>query len=228
MTTPPSLSERIADGIVAVIRETGLAPGDALESSRDLARRFEVTVPTVREALRRLEGMDVVRFRHGSGIYVAEGLRRRLVVNPHAASSGLAPVLELVDARLMLEPPIAGAAARNRTDEQLAALEAAAGNSLVPQVGHERPARHFHTALAAASGNALVCEAIGALLDVRARDQIEIRRRYNDRERDHAEHLVILAAVRDRDEAAATALTRDHLQAIRDALRALAETPVPA
>ncbi|HEY9395440.1 MAG TPA: GntR family transcriptional regulator, partial [Nocardioides sp.] len=46
-----SLSERIADGIVAMIEAAGLEPGDALASSRELAKRFEVTTPTIREAL---------------------------------------------------------------------------------------------------------------------------------------------------------------------------------
>ena len=214
----PSLSERIADGIVDLIRADGLGPGDALISSRELAQRFEVTLPTVREALRRLEAMNVIRFRHGSGTYVDEGIARRLVVNPHGSGAGLDPVLELIEARIVLEPPVAGRAAARRDDEQLARLDAATRNALVPQRADERPAIHFHVALAAASGNALVAETLEALLHVRARDQIEIRRRYDDRERDHAEHVQILEAVRAGDVDAATTLTRDHLTSIRAAV----------
>lgn len=216
----PSLSERIADGIVDRIAAQGLVPGDPLQSSRTLAAEFEVTVPTVREALRRLEAVDVIQFRHGSGIYVGDGVRRRLVANPHAGG-GLASVLELVEARLLIEPGIAAAAAASRTDEQLSALEAATENALVPQRGRERPREHFHVALAAASGNALVCDTLTALLDVRARDQVEIRHRYDDRERDHAEHLEIVSAVSDRDPEAAEAITKAHLASIRDAIAAL-------
>jgi DNA-binding FadR family transcriptional regulator len=218
--TLPSLSQRIADGIVDRIGAQGLVPGDPLQSSRTLASEFEVTVPTVREALRRLEAVDVIQFRHGSGIYVGAGVRRRLVANPHVGGD-LASVLELVEARLLLEPGIAAAAAAYRTDEQLSALEAAARNALVPQRGHERPREHFHVALAAASGNALVCDTLSALLDVRARDQVEIRHRYDDRERDHAEHLEIVGAVADRDPDAAEAITKAHLASIRDAIAAL-------
>ena len=58
---------------------------------------------------------------------------------------------------------------------------------------------HFHVALAAASGNALLRETVEALLHVRAREQVEIRHRYNDRTRDHAEHVEIFEAVRDGD-----------------------------
>ncbi len=218
----PSLSERIADGIVELIRADGLQPGDALTSSRDLARRFDVTTPTVREALRRLEATDVIRFRHGSGTYVGDGISRRMMANPHVGAVDLESVLELIEARMVIEPQVAAAAALGRTDVDLAALDAAAGNALLPQQGQERPALHFHVALAAATGNRLLRETVEALLHVRARDQIEIRHRYDDRERDHAEHLEIRDAVRDGDADAAARLTRDHLVAIREALAATA------
>jgi len=219
-TTPIlSLSERIAEGIVALIHDDGLRPGDALLSSRDLARRFDVTTPTVREALRRLEATDVIRFRHGSGTYVGDGITRRLLANPYVGQPvDLDPVLELIDARLLLEPTIAAAAATNRTEEQLVALERASTNALVPQHADERPDLHFHVALADASGNRLVGETVSALLHVRSRDQVAIRHRYRDRDRDHAEHREILDAVRDQDAAAAFDITRRHLLSIRETL----------
>ena len=216
ITSPTSLTVRIADAVVEMIRADDLQPGDALASSRELAKRFEVTTPTVREALRRLEATDVIRFRHGSGTYVGDGAGRRLLFNPHGRRGGAESVLELVEARLMIEPQVAAAAARSRTDEALAALEAAAANALEPQRGDERPALHFHVGIAAATGNHLVRETVEALLHVRAMDQVEIRHRYDDRERDHAEHRQILTAIRDRDADAAAALTTAHLQTIRD------------
>lgn len=219
----PSLSERIADGIVELIRADDLGPGDPLASSRELAKRFDVTTPTIREALRRLEAVDVIRFRHGSGTYVGDGMRRRLLANPHTGTTDSASILELVRARAVLEPPIAAAAATHRTDEQLALLTAAAENALRPQRGDERPDLHFHVALAAASGNPLLADTIDALLHVRAAEQVAIRHGYADRERDHREHLDIVAAVRDRDPDAAAALTAAHLTAIDEALRARSE-----
>ncbi|MFJ6569117.1 FadR/GntR family transcriptional regulator [Streptomyces sp. NPDC091292] len=213
-----SLSERLADDIVEIIRAEGLAPGDALASSRELARRFEVTTPTVREALRRLEATGVVEFRHGSGTYVGPGSERRLLANPHLPRSNRESVLQLVEARLVIEPAVAAEAARIRVPEALGQLETAASNALYPPEESLRRSVHFHVALAATSGNPLLRETVEALLQVRARDQVEIRHRYNDRARDHAEHLEILTAVREGDADAAERLTRDHLHAIRDAV----------
>jgi DNA-binding FadR family transcriptional regulator len=213
-----SLSERLADSIVDIIRDEQLAPGEALASSRDLAKRFDVTTPTVREALRRLEATGIVEFRHGSGTYVGAGIDRRVLANPHRPRIDRASVLELVEARLVLEPAIAGAAALARTPESLSRLETATENALRPPAGDTRPAVHFHVALAAATGNSLLEESVEALLHVRVQQQIEIRHRYDDRARDHAEHVEILAAVRDGDATAAETLTRQHLQSIRTAI----------
>jgi GntR family transcriptional regulator, transcriptional repressor for pyruvate dehydrogenase complex len=215
-----SLSARLADDIVDIIRSQHLGPGDALASSRELARRFDVTTPTVREALRRLEATQVVEFRHGSGTYVGPGIERRVLANPHLPRSSRRSVLELVDARLVVEPAIAAAAARDRRPDALERLHTASANALHPPHEAYRQATHFHVALAAASGNPLLQETVEALLDVRAREQVEIRHRYNDRERDHAEHIEIYEAVRDQDAEAAETLTRRHLAAIRTAIEA--------
>lgn len=213
-----TLSERLADSIVAIIHDEQLSPGQVLASSRDLAKRFDVTTPTVREALRRLEATGIVEFRHGSGTYVGDGISRRVLANPHRPRIDRESVLELVDARLVIEPAIAAAAARARDEAALERLEEAATNALRPQDGDSRPETHFHVALAAASGNGLLAESVDALLAVRVRQQIEIRHRYDDRERDHAEHLRILAAVRDGDAGDAERLTREHLASIRAAI----------
>ena len=215
-----TLSERLADDIVSIIREDRLAPGDLLASSRELARRFSVTTPTVREALRRLEATGVVEFRHGSGTYVGPGVDRRLIANPHRPSIDQESVVELVDARLVLEPAIAEAAARTRDPDGLRQLEAAVTNALHPPSGDVRPAVHFHVALAATTGNDLLRETVEALLHMRVREQIEIRHRYDDRARDHAEHVRILEAVRAGEAELAHRLTADHLASIRSAVRA--------
>ncbi|OZM79132.1 FadR/GntR family transcriptional regulator [Pseudonocardia sp. MH-G8] len=219
MTRGETLSERLADQIVEIIRSERLAPGDVLASSRDLARRFEVTTPTVREALRRLEATGAVEFRHGSGTYVGPGVDRRLLANPHRPGTSPDAVLELVEARLVLEPSIAATAARTRDAGGLAQLEDSVTNALHPPRGDLRPAVHFHAALAATTGNALLRETVEALLHVRVREQIEIRHRYDDRERDHAEHVRILDAVRGGDADLAHRLTAEHLASIREAVR---------
>ncbi|WP_231920364.1 FadR/GntR family transcriptional regulator [Microlunatus soli] len=224
ITPPPtslsrtdSLSGRLADAILDLIRTDGLTTGDAIPSARTLASRFEVTTPTIREALRQLEATGAVELRHGSGTYVGPTIDRAVMVNPHRAPLTKESVLELIGARELIEPDTAAAAALARTDDQLRRLELASGNALNPP-GDRPVAYHFHIELAAATGNRLMRELIESLILVRGRQQRAIRRLYDERERDHREHLEILAAVHDRDPAQARQLTRDHLAHIREAI----------
>ena len=176
-----SLSERLADNIVEIIRSERLGRGDALASSRELARRFGVTTPTVREALRRLEATGVVEFRHGSGTYVGPGIGRRLMANPHLPRSTRASVL-----RTRRGPAGAGAGRRGGGGRTArcrgrAGVGAAAANALHPPEG--RCGQRCTSTSRWRPRAATPCsrEAVEALLHVRARDQMEIRHRYNDR-----------------------------------------------
>jgi len=226
---PAGLSDRLTEGLLGLISEQGLAPGDALPTVRALAARFEVTTPTIREALRRLQATDAVRLRHGSGIYVGPGIHRTLLPNPNLAPLGAELVVALVEARLTIEPGIAALAALHRTEDQLRRLERATETAR-----RARPVRdpadatrpmNFHRELAAASGNRVLFEVVDSLLAARRDEQRAVRRLIDDRHRDHAEHLAIFAAVRDRDPVAAERLTRDHLAQLRDAVAGRTGTP---
>ncbi|GMA41307.1 GntR family transcriptional regulator [Mobilicoccus caccae] len=212
------MSERLAQDIADMIHRDHLRPGDSLQPARALAAHFDVTTPTIREALRRLEAASIVELRHGSGTYVGKGVDRAVMANPHQAPITREAVLELAEARLTLEPRIAAAAATNRTPDALERLELATCNALTDPRHGVRPALHFHVELAGCTGNSLIQQTIDALLEVRSSEQVEIRFAYGDRERDHAEHLEILAAVREQRSEDAEALTRVHLAHIRDAI----------
>ena len=208
-----SLSERLADGLLDLIAEQRLAPGDALPTVRNLATRFGVTPPTIREALRRLQATDAVQLRHGSGVYVGPGVLRTLMPNPNSAPIQDEQILYLIEARLAIEPSIAALAAEYRTEEHLANLESAVDTALQTEA---TPRRNFHRDLASASGNPVLFEVVDSLLAVRRREQRFLRRLIPDRARDHDQHRAIFAAVRDNDPIAAADLTRQHLTELRD------------
>lgn len=207
----PSLSERLADGLLDLIAEQRLVPGDPLPTVRNLAVRFGVTPPTMREALRRLQATDAVRLKHGSGVYVGEGVLRTLMPNPNSAPIQDEQILYLIEARLAIEPSIAALAAIHRTDEQLAVLESAVDTAL-----QDRPRLNFHRELASASGNPVLFEVVDSLLAVRRREQRVLRKMIHDRTRDHDQHRAIFAAVQAKDPVTATELTRQHLTELRD------------
>ncbi|MCI9888474.1 FadR family transcriptional regulator [Micrococcales bacterium 31B] len=223
MVEATTLSERLSRQIIATIRDHNLEVGQALPSARALAERFDVTVPTVREALRRLEATDAIELRHGSGTYVGPSIDRRILAGPYYDPADLVAAAELLDARIAIEPGIARLAAERRGDSELAALDASLANAL--QAESAGVDRNFHTRLAAASRNRALSETLESLLTIYARAQQVARLNY-DREHDHAEHHAIVTAIRDADPDAAARLTERHLRNIRTAL--LGEAPAPA
>ncbi|MFI5729692.1 FadR/GntR family transcriptional regulator [Kribbella sp. NPDC051587] len=220
-----SLLDDLAASMLELMADRKLAPGDPFESVRALAARFQVAVPTVREALRRLEATGAVVLRHGSGVYVGPNVGRLVLANPLALKPTAERLVELVQARALIEPPIAALAAHTRSEAALAQMEADLGKAaeLIAARDHDRLAEvnmDFHRALAQASGNATLAEVVESVTVVNVREQLQIQLIHGDRETDLAEHRAILTAVRAGDAVLAEQLTRAHLEGVLEVLRA--------
>ena len=61
------MSKQIADAIRSAILQGKLVVDEQLPSEHELAKRYGVSRPTVREALKRLAAQNLVRTRPGSG-----------------------------------------------------------------------------------------------------------------------------------------------------------------
>jgi GntR family transcriptional regulator, transcriptional repressor for pyruvate dehydrogenase complex len=231
---PPSLADALTERMLDLIRSTGLGPGDRLPSARELSQRFAVTTPTLREALRRLEATGAIQLRHGSGIYVGADLERVVIPNPNVRELEADRLLQLLDARLLIEPPLAGRAARLSEPADIDLLrtildQAGADLSGVGAPGTEtsdadasaaearlhRTNMTFHREVAGVAGNSVLCEVIDSLLSVHASEQREIQRIFDDRVRDFEEHTAILAAIEAGAEREAESLMRSHLADIK-------------
>ncbi|GAA3439025.1 FadR/GntR family transcriptional regulator [Kutzneria kofuensis] len=208
------LSDRLVDGLLELISEGALGPGDSLPTVRELAQRFAVTTPTIREALRRLQTTDAVRMRHGSGIYVGDGIHRMLMPNPNSTPLKDEHIVQLVEARLTIEPGIAALAAANRTVDDLERL-ARAVDTAKRAAEDNRPKLNFHRELAAASGNQVLFEVVDSLLAARSREQRALRAQIENRARDYEQHVAIFLAVESGDVEQARHLTEQHLHDLR-------------
>ena len=111
-------SEQVAVEIQHYIQQEGLGPGDFLGREEDLAAEFGVSRPTLREALRLLASGNLIRATKGpgGGIFVArtaeEGMSRSLSdAIAMMLETGTVTLDELLEARLLLEVPLAGLAA---------------------------------------------------------------------------------------------------------------------
>ncbi len=70
----------IAEDLAKMIRQQKLPPDTRLPSESQLAGQYQVTRMTVRKGLDLLQGQGLIYSRHGQGIFVASGQRKRPVI----------------------------------------------------------------------------------------------------------------------------------------------------
>jgi GntR family transcriptional repressor for pyruvate dehydrogenase complex len=225
-----SLSDALIDRVVDLIRSEGLGPGDRLPAARDLAKRFAVATPTIREALRQLQATGAIDIRHGSGMYVNAALDRIVIANPNLPALDVDQLVELIDARLVIEPHLAGLAARRSGPASTAVLRRALDTAERHLADGNDARLHeanmaFHRAVATASGHRILHEVLDSLLSVHAGEQREILLIFDDRSRDHDEHRAVLAAIEAGSEELACDLMRRHLEDVAAAVARRRSTP---
>lgn len=72
------LSDVIMARIEAMIVDGLLASGERLPSERDLAHQFQVSRPSLREAIQKLEARGLIERRQGGGTYVCDTMQQRV------------------------------------------------------------------------------------------------------------------------------------------------------
>src|SRR3954464_10512641 len=174
--TRSDASELIALEIRRYLEQQDLQPGDRIGTERELAAEFGVSRPTLREGLRLLASSHLIRVGRGrsGGIFVARtpsgGVSRNVsesIARMLAAES--VSLSELLDARLFLEVPLAGLAARHAGPDTGArlqeAIEAAEGNAPGTEPFNTADGS-FHRILAETAGNPLLQAFTGWILDI--------------------------------------------------------------
>ena len=119
----PKLSDVIEQQLEYLILEGTLRPGEKLPPERELAKQFDVSRPSLREAIQRLEAKGLLLRRQGGGTFVQTNLWQSF-------SDPLAELLadhpesqfDLLETRHALEGIAAYYAALRGTDEDLARI----------------------------------------------------------------------------------------------------------
>lgn len=217
-----SLADKLAQQIWQLIQTSGYKAGDRLPTIMDMAQQFKVGHPTVREALRKLETMGAVEIRHGSGVYVTRSDDVLVLASPgYAGEVSKKLLLDLIQARIPIEMQSVALASRNALPEHLEEMRtllASAGRSLDDDALLNRINMTFHRQIALASGNKVLTQLLDVLRELFAEEQRLILDIFGSRNRDHEEHLEILAALESRDEPLAVERMRSHLEGVHQAL----------
>src|SRR5437868_3983970 len=216
-----SLSDRLARQIRGSIQGGDFHRGDRLPPIMEMARRFGVGHPTIREALKKLEAMGVVEIRHGSGVYVSRSEELLVLASPDYAGTLTKKLLiDLITARISLEVQSAVDAVRNATPENLLEMRrllSTAAHTFTDDDLQHTTNMGFHRQIAVASGNSVLAQLVDVLIDLFSAEQRVILGLLS-REQDYKEHLSILEAIELRDEALAAQRMRAHLEGVRDAV----------
>ena len=213
------LYQAIAHQLLDVFASGRYKPGDRLPTERELAIKYNVSRPTIREAIIALEVQGIVEVRVGSGAYLI-GLPN---TNDPAAFNVSA--FELTEARLLLEGEAAALAAAQITDEELTTLahlieEIAKENER--NAGTEDADYQFHLTIARATRNSAIVNLIDSLWSLRAKSPetalLYAKARSANIKPVVDEHKIILEALRTRAPEKARAAMRAHLTAVLDSL----------
>jgi GntR family transcriptional repressor for pyruvate dehydrogenase complex len=217
-----SLSDKLARQIRAMIHRGDYVRGDRLPTIMEMARRWGVGHPTIREALKKLETMGILEIRHGSGVYVSRSDDVLVMASQDYAGTVTKKLLtDLIRARMPLEVQSIAYAVRNATPEDLLEMRRllnAAGQSLTNDAVLNETNMAFHRRIALASKNTVLAQLLDVLHDLFTNEQRLILDIFGSRKRDHREHLGILKAIEDRDEKLAVKRMRKHLEGVEAAV----------
>jgi GntR family transcriptional repressor for pyruvate dehydrogenase complex len=122
----PIIRSRLHEEIVTIIQKQimsgAVAPGDKLPTERELAEKFNVNRATVREALRKLENLDLVEILYAKNYLESGNLDLiKVALNMNGGSEEI--FFNILEARLYLVPQFAYAAAQRRTDADIEELK---------------------------------------------------------------------------------------------------------
>lgn len=213
--------ELVLDWIEKQLSSGELALGGRLPGERSMAEQLHVSRTSVREAVRILEAMGVVRAGVGSGkdagtIVIAEpGSALGSTLRLHVATRHL-PVADIVETRVLLESWAAERA-------QLGAPELDEAADLLDQMEHAPDIdaflaldARFHVALAQSAGNVVVSAMMASLRGAIENYAGELTGNLPDWDatssRLRAEHRAILAAVNANDGGKAAELVAGHIR----------------
>jgi len=215
------LGDDLYRALSSMIENSEIAEGSRLPAETELAERFGVSRPTVRETLARLRDEGLIASRRGSGSYVqARPLSSsKMARQTFQDVDSFEQIKQCYEFRKAVEGEAAFLAARALNDLSLAELNQAVvllDQSIAARAVGAEADFNFHLTVAKASRNSWFVSAMEAMRG-QIQVTIEIARRLSlNKSNVHvlsvqAEHIAIFDAIKLKDGTAARELMREHL-----------------
>ncbi len=213
------LSTQIADAIRTAIVEGGLVVEERLPSETELAERFGVSRPTVREALKRLAAQNLIRTQRGptGGAFVnriswSEAHDALVTTSTMLIGMNDIPFEDVVEARFTLEASCVPLAASRREKQQLKAMRREIKRQRSAELTDEDFCAsdvRFHRALVDAAANPVISFQMAGMIE--AMQPLMNMITYRTRDRTHIAklHSSLCDAIEARDSQAALVILED-------------------
>jgi DNA-binding FadR family transcriptional regulator len=211
----------IAEKIEGLIDSGKYPPGSRLPPERELAENFDVSRPTIREAIIALEVKQRVEVKTSSGVYVLDTDKRKDKENEADVSA-----FELTQARALVEGEAAALAALSITDEELVALDKTL-EAMKNGIEAEKADREFHLIISKATRNnaiLIAVEKFWTLRDSRQNIKMAYSNVCSQSDKDRLEeHRAIYLALKERNSQAARAAMHAHFNRLINSLFEMSE-----
>jgi len=197
----------------------GYAAGDRLPSERELIDRLGLTRSALRKGLDALEREGTIWRHVGKGTFISNPASPDMSAGVGKISLEISPI-QMMRARLTLEPAIAREAAVNASTEAMRKIVNACHSAVAATSwkSYEACDDAFHRSIAQATGNALLLSLYDHLNQVhRSVAWRKVVRKSNSPPPEHTsflEHEHIVNAIDARDPLAAHDSMRDHLKSV--------------
>jgi GntR family transcriptional repressor for pyruvate dehydrogenase complex len=216
-----TLSDQLAEEIRAFIVRNKYGCGDRLPSTADMAKLFGVGLPTLREAIKKLETIGSIVVKHGSGIFVGRYFNTLFLPNPITTAQPLpkSKLLELIDARLAMEGMIVSLAIDKLTSKQFKVMRELLDDAKQHLDNFDECGLdylEFHYEIRKAAKNIILHEIVRVITNLYTDDQINLINKHMSCQDDFKLHSDLYDALKRRDRGKAIELMETRLKRIRD------------
>ncbi|GGZ10024.1 MULTISPECIES: pyruvate dehydrogenase complex transcriptional repressor PdhR [Shewanella] len=226
----PKISDVIMNQLEQMILEGSLKPGQKLPPERELALQFEVSRPSLREAIQKLEAKGLLLRRQGGGTYVKQQLWQSMA-DPivELMQNDRESQYDLLEFRHATEGMMAYFAALRGTDTDMQNLQdcimrVEKSTGIIEQAS---AIVDFYRTVAEASHNMAMLHLVLSLTSVlhkNVAENLELLSRREEATHKANEHRrALLAAIVRRDPEAAREASNDHLSYIEEVMLSVRE-----
>jgi GntR family transcriptional repressor for pyruvate dehydrogenase complex len=213
-----TMSDEVISRFKDLISRRVLVPGEKLPPERTLAEAMDVSRPTLRQGLRALQILGVIRSRQGSGSYLSDQPSDILKAPLEFALAMKGTMTDdMFEARFTMELKLAELAAQRRTDADLAemrgaldAMQAAMGK---PELWCKHEIR-FHEAIVQAARNSVMATMMEMLSHLLLESRKQTVLLLNDYPRSYRLHDNVFQAIEAGDPARAAAAMVEHFSVL--------------